>query len=133
MENTELVLCDTDIIIEFYKGNELIASKLEDIGVANIAISSITAAELIFGALNKKELKQISKDIESLNIIKINHNINDTFLELMKKYSLSHKLRIPDCLIAASSIEYTIPLFTLNKKDFVFIENLKLFEGNLSN
>ena len=87
MENTELVLCDTDIIIEFYKGNELIASKLEDIGVANIAISSITAAELIFGALNKKELKQISKDIESLNIIKINHNINDTFLELMKKYS----------------------------------------------
>ena len=59
MENTKLVLCDTDIIIEFYKGNELIASKLEEIGSSNIVISSITAGELIFGALNKKELKQI--------------------------------------------------------------------------
>ncbi len=128
MENTKLVLCDTDIIIEFYKGNELIASKLEEIGSSNITISSITAAELIFGALNKKELKQICKDIECLNIIKMNHSINDKFLELMKKYSLSHKLRIPDCLIAASSIELNIPLFTLNKKDFVFIEKLNLFK-----
>lgn len=128
MENSKLVLCDTDIIIEFYKGNKLIANKLEDIGIDNIAISSVTAAELIFGALNKKELKQICKDIESLNIIPINNQINDRFLELMKKYSLSHKLKIPDCLIAASSIEYNLKLFTLNRKDFIFIGNMDLFE-----
>jgi predicted nucleic acid-binding protein len=128
MENSELVLCDTDIIIEFYKGNELISSKLEVIGVSNIAISSVTAAELIFGAFNKKELIQICKDIESLNILRINYSINDVFLELMKKYSLSHKLRIPDCLIAASSIVQNLPLYILNKKDFVFIENLILFD-----
>ena len=128
MENSRLVLCDTDIIIEFYKGNSLIAKNLELIGVENIAISSITAAELIYGALNKNELNQICRDIESLNIISINEKINNKFLELMKKYCLSHKLRIPDCLIAASSIELNIPLFTLNKKDFSFIDNLNLYE-----
>lgn len=105
MENSGLVLCDTDIIIEFYKGNKLIAEKLKQIGIKNIAISSITVAELIYGALNKKELNQICNDLESLNIISLNYNINYIFLDLMKKYSLSHKIKIPDCLIAATSIE----------------------------
>jgi predicted nucleic acid-binding protein len=127
VEYSGLFLCDTDIIIEFYKDNQFIAEKLDQIKVENIAISSISAAELIYGALNKKELHQICKDIESLKVISINQGINSKFLELMKKYSLSHKTKIPDCLIAATSIEYNIKLFTLNKKDFSFIENLKLF------
>lgn len=55
MENSRIVLCDTDVIIEFYKGNSKIANVLTEIGVENIAISSITAGELIFGALNKKD------------------------------------------------------------------------------
>jgi tRNA(fMet)-specific endonuclease VapC len=128
MENSRIVLCDTDIIIEFYKGNHLIAEKLKSIKVENIAISSITAAELIYGAINKAELNQICKDIESLNIISLSQAISNKFLDLMKKYSLSHKLKIPDCLIAATSVEFNIPLFTLNKKDFSYIDNLKLYE-----
>ncbi len=128
MENSELVLCDTDVIIEFYKGNFSITEILKNIGVENVAISSITAAELIYGSFNKKELNQICKDIESLNLISINYNINDKFLELMKKYSLSHKIKIPDCIIAATSLVYNIQLFTLNKKDFAFIDKIKLYQ-----
>ncbi len=127
MENSKLVLCDTDIIIEFYKDNQVISEALQQIKVENIAISSITAAELIYGALNKKELKQICKDIDSLKVISINQVINLKFIELMKKYSLSHKLKIPDSLIAATAIENNIKLFTLNKKDFTFIDGLELY------
>lgn len=104
MENSSIVLCDTDVIIEIYKGNHQIANKLRQIGIQNIAISSITVAELFFGALNKNELNQICKDISVLNVLPIKQEINDTFIELMKKYSFSHKLKIPDCLVAATSI-----------------------------
>lgn len=128
MENPRIVLCDTDVIIEFYKGNLQIANILRQIGIENIAISSITVAELFFGALNKNELNRISKDISLMNVLSINEDINDAFIELMKKYSLSHKLKIPDSLIAATSIEYKINLFTLNKKDFAFISNLPLYD-----
>lgn len=128
MENSELVLCDTDVIIEFYKGKFSITEELKKIGIGNIAISSITAAELIYGAFNRKELNQICKDIESLNLISINNNINEKFLELMKKYSLSHKIKIPDCIIAATSLVYNIQLFTLNIKDFSFIDKIKLYQ-----
>ncbi len=127
MADTGLILCDTDVIIEFYKGNSVISNELRIIGLDRMALSVISAAELIYGALNKKELKRICNDIDSLNLLQINQSINTKFIELMKQYSLSHKLKIPDCLIAATAIEYNIQLFTLNKKDFNFINSLELY------
>lgn len=50
----KLVMCDTNIFIEFYKGNKEIINKLHEIGADNIVLSSITAGELIFGAFDKK-------------------------------------------------------------------------------
>ena len=54
-----LVICDTNIFIEFYKGNSEIIENLHKIGAKNIALSSVTAGELIFGAFNSVELKTI--------------------------------------------------------------------------
>ncbi len=54
MEQGKIVLCDTDVMIEFYRGNPGIVTELKKIGQENIAISYITARELIFGAFNKE-------------------------------------------------------------------------------
>ncbi len=64
MGQDELVLCDTDVIIEFYRNNTDIISNLKSIGQDNIAVSTITAGEIIYGALNKRELNQINKDLK---------------------------------------------------------------------
>ena len=48
MEQIDFVLCDTDIIIAFYRGNQEIISELKKIGQDTIAISYITAGELFF-------------------------------------------------------------------------------------
>lgn len=56
-----MILCDTDVIIEFYKENPQVIRNLRSIGEPNIAISIITSGELLYGALNKRELNQISK------------------------------------------------------------------------
>jgi len=128
MDEEVAILCDTDVIIEFYKNNQKIVSKLRLIGENNIAISTITAAELIFGAINKKELKQIKKDIKNLKTVHLNHQTEKIFLQLLEKYSLSHNLKIPDALIASSAISNEIKLFTLNKKDFKFIEEVNLYQ-----
>jgi len=61
MGQNKIVLCDTDVIIEFYKGNIAIIDELKKIGQSNIAISCITAGEIIFGALNKRELSKIKR------------------------------------------------------------------------
>ncbi|GEM_PF-1091908 len=58
-----MILCDTNILIEFYKGNPAIIQALRDIGQANIAVSAITKAELLFGARDKQELAKINKHL----------------------------------------------------------------------
>lgn len=74
MEKGQLVLCDTNIIIELYKGNPEIVKSLRSIGQENIAVSIITAGELIFGAINRRELNKIKKDLASLNVLDIGRN-----------------------------------------------------------
>ena len=123
-----MILCDTDIIIELYRNNEHIILELKEIGQQNIAISIITVGELFYGALNKTELKRIEKDVKSLNIRNIDEEISSVFYGLMNKYSLSHKIGIPDAFIAATAIVGNIELFTLNVKHFSYIENLKLYK-----
>ncbi len=49
---------------------------MKKIGEENIALSSVTAAELIFGALNKRELNNIKKDIQQLEVLQINKKIS---------------------------------------------------------
>jgi len=123
----KIVLCDTDVIIEFYKNNVHVISKLKAIGQENILISTITAGELIYGAFNKKELKQIQKDLKSLTVLDIDEKTCEIFLDIMGKYALSHNLSLPDGFIAASAIATDIELFTLNLKDYKFIEGLKIY------
>lgn len=128
MEQAKIVLCDTDVIIEFYRNNPDIIAELKKIGQQNIAVSTVTAGELIYGALNKRELIQIKKDLKNLILIDIDNKTCDLFLELLSKYALSHKLAIPDGFIAATAIVNDVELFTLNLKDYRFIDNLKLYK-----
>jgi tRNA(fMet)-specific endonuclease VapC len=129
VEKKSLVLCDTNIIIEFYKKNQEVITQLKNIGQENIAISIVTVGELLFGALNKKELEQIKSDISHLQVIQLNSEIGVCFSQLMADYSLSHKLSLPDGLIAATSLIENINLYTLNLKDFKYIKGIKLYDA----
>jgi len=119
-------LCDTNILIEFYKENPKVISNLRSIGESNIAISIVTSGELLFGAFNKRELNQSSRDIDKPNLLYISQPIGNRFIELMNQYVLIHRLSTPDGLIAATCLVEEIPLYTHNLKDFKFIDGLKL-------
>lgn len=121
-----MILCDTNIFIEVYRGNNHIVNRLIEIGQENIAISDVSSAELLFGARNKIELKILKNDISKLNSLSINTQVSQLAVELVEKHSLSHNLSLPDALIAATSLVYKVELFTLNLKDFKFIKNLKI-------
>ena len=122
-----MILCDTNIIIDFYKGDPTIVSNLKSIGQENIAVSIITVGELLFGVLNKRELNQIRSDLDQLKVIHLNEAIGEMFIQMMSKYVLSHRLSLPDGLIAATALTEGIPLFTRNHRDFKYIRGLELF------
>lgn len=83
-----MILCDTNIFIEFYKRNEIIVQSLHDIGKENIGLSSITEAELLYGALNSKELSKLQKHLAMCRQYSLNVAISDVFIDLMSRYAL---------------------------------------------
>lgn len=122
-----MILCDTNILIEFYKSNPQTIQELRRIGLNQLAISVVTQAELYYGALNKSELFRIKKHLLSMHVLPIDEKVSAEFLNLMESYSLSHKLSVPDALIAATALVHQIELYTLNTRDFQFIPSIKLY------
>jgi tRNA(fMet)-specific endonuclease VapC len=122
-----MILCNTNILIEFYRNNQQISATLRDIGPQNMAISAVTTAELCYGALKKQELRQIKRHLALLHTYPITSAISHNFLTLMEAYALSHQLNLPDALIAATALVHDIELYTLNLRDFRYIPDLKLF------
>ncbi|HOW50528.1 MAG TPA: type II toxin-antitoxin system VapC family toxin [bacterium] len=125
-KSSALTLCDTNIIIEAFKGEPRTIAALQKIGLDTIAVSAITVMELYYGALNKSELAKIKKHLAALELFPITPDISDLATMLIERYAKSHGLQIPDAVIAATAIIHRLPLFTYNTKDFRFIEELSL-------
>ncbi|HDL65088.1 MAG TPA: type II toxin-antitoxin system VapC family toxin [Proteobacteria bacterium] len=122
-----MILCDTNVIIESFKGNDIAIAELKSIGIRNIALSAVTVMELYYGAYNKRELSRIKRDIHSIAILQINVDISGKAISLIERYSKSHNLQIPDAIIAATCLIYGIKIHTYNRRDFEYISGLKLF------
>ena len=121
----EKIVLDTNILIEILKGNQDIVQKLESFDFT-YAISSISAMELYYGAINKAELFKLQKFISLFEVLELDKEISKIATELIFEYSKSHNLDIPDSLIAATAIDKSLKLYTLNIKDFRYIEGLVL-------
>ena len=129
MAQAQVVLCDTNILIDFSKRKPDVVQALAVIGTANVVVSAISAGEFMFGALNKADLVKIVKGLNAIKIIHVDEAISRKGLELVQRYGLSHTLAVPDAFIAATALVHNLPLYTLNRKDFRFIEWLRLYDA----
>lgn len=91
-----------------------------------VYVNPIVLMEIYVGAINKIEIRKFEKFFDDFRITLINEDISQIAIELIKTYSKSHGLAIPDAFIAATCLENSIELFTFNSKDFKFIDDLKL-------
>jgi len=128
-----LVICDTDVLIDYFDTVKFMHKSTFDIienniGLDNVIISSITKMELYLGATNKRELNIIDKKLHRFNVLLVDTRITEKAIDLLKTYHLSHHLAIPDSLIASAAIITGLELFTYNVKDFKFIRELKLYK-----
>ena len=119
-------LIDTNVFIEYFRGKRKAEEYLQSVDI--IRCSVISAAEIIQGARNKKELQSIRRFVERIEVIPLKSTVGDQMLSLMVAYHLSHGLRIPDALIAATAMEENLTLTTGNIKHFSFIKGLKLLD-----
>ena len=130
---TNKIICDTDVLLDYWNPDNPRHSDTKrvlekSILLENVTISAITKIEILYGAGNKVELSKIIKTLDGYNTILINNEITLKAIELIQKYSLSHNLALPDCIIAASAIISELPLFTYNTRDYKFITGMELYK-----
>ena len=70
-----MIILNTNIIIELFKGNPETKELLENINEETFSISVITGMELYYGAINKRKLNRIKKFLESFDLLLINEEI----------------------------------------------------------
>jgi hypothetical protein len=122
-----MILCDTNIFIHAFNGDEATLAQLQIIGLKNIALSAVTLMELYQGMGDKTELAQMKKKCRYFDILHINAEVSSLAIEFIANFKLSHGLQIPDAIIGATAIVYNVPLYTYNVKDFKFMPNIKLY------
>ncbi len=117
--NGDKFLLDTNAVLYLLNGDETLADFLFE---KLLYISIITEMELLaYRNITLKEQKKIASFLNEMTVININNDIKITTIELKKNSGL----KLPDSIIAATSLWLKIP-FVTSDKQFKSIESLNL-------
>ncbi|MEN9521719.1 MAG: hypothetical protein RL065_96 [Bacteroidota bacterium] len=117
--NGSNLFVDTNILLLLLNGNHTIA---ESISEQHIFISFITELELLgHKGITTSEQKVIKSLLNECVVIDINENIKKEVIKIRQQ----KKIKLPDAIIAASSIYLDLPLLSADN-DFSRIDHLNL-------
>ena len=117
-----MIFLDTCIVIDYINGKVKLEQNLDN----KYCFNSIVDMEVLIGVNNKRDLNTTNKKLNMFQNISIDQDVLQLARELLNRYVLSHKMGIYDAIIAATCLVYDLPLWTYNKKDFRFIDGVKL-------
>lgn len=123
------LLIDTNIVFGYLNGDLQIKLELLRFSTDELHASVVTFAESIC-TRSKKQQDDVTRFFSKIQVLPIDEQITSRFKGLILAHSPRSRW-IPDALIAATALEQGLSLYTLNKKDFDFIPELKLHSPRL--
>jgi len=113
------LLLDTNIILYFLGGDDTLVPLIEE---KNLIISIITEIEILsYSALTREEIVQTKQFLKHCSSISITSDIKERAISIRRKY----KMKLPDAIIAATSLSLDIPIITADN-DFKKVKNSNL-------
>jgi predicted nucleic acid-binding protein len=101
-------IADTNFLIYLHEGNSIIEPFLE----YNFGVSFISEIELLgYHGISKQEETKLRSLLNDCFQIEWSSKIKDKTIQLKRKY----KIKLPDAIIASTSLIYEIPLVTADK------------------
>jgi hypothetical protein len=91
-----------------------------------VCCSIVSEFEMLSGARNKKEQTTIVDFFNRFTILAIDETVSWQALDRYTQYHLSHGTGFLDCLIAATALQHSLPIYTLNTKHFKILPGLDL-------
>jgi len=107
--NGHRLLADTNTLVYLDRGSKKATASLQG---KEVFISFITEIELLgFPGLTTEKLRELEVMLASMQVIDMSARQKQIAIRLKQ----SRKIKTPDAIIAAASIEYDIPLLTADK------------------
>ncbi len=111
------VLLDTNVVLEHFRSGILTTTPPE----ASFCVSVITEAELLrYHGISEREVTLIERFLSITTRIAVDSRIARTAAMIGR----ARTTKLPDLLIAATALEFGVPLITKNLKDFRGIPGL---------
>ena len=119
-----MILIDTNIIIEFFRGSANAIAWLDTLE-ERPAISAISVLELYAGARSQRDERDIVVVCQQLARLQIGEEIAERAGSIMRHFHKSHGIDIPDAIIAAMAEHHGLRLATLNTRHFPMFPKLR--------
>ena len=123
-------LLDTNICIHYFKGQFELKEKIEKTGFAEVAISEITLAELIYGAEKsqkiEKNLRVVEDFADKIEILPILTSLRVYGKEKARLKTLGKPIGDLDLFIGSTAIVHDMIMVTRNLREFERIEGITI-------
>jgi predicted nucleic acid-binding protein len=123
MTEQQKYMIDTDVLVEYLRGNQETVAYLESLE-RRPATSVICMAELIAGARDEDENDAIEQFLLAFDVLQVDMEIARIGGTYRKRYSKSHGTGLADALIAATAIISGLKLVTFNIKHFPMLDDV---------
>ena len=116
------MLVDTDILIDFLRGDADAADFLEE-NIDGIRISAVTVAELFQGVREGNERALLTSMLSTMTVLPLTSEIAEMAGLFRREYRNTGS-GLADCMIAATAAHHGLPLATLNGKHFTMLHDI---------
>ncbi len=124
MTSARPILVDTDVMVDFLRGNPKAVALVERES-DRIILSSIVAAELYAGVMGDEELGKLDSLISVFRVVPVSVELARAGGLYKKGYASSHGVGLGDAIIAATAEAENAELKTLNTKHYPMIKGLR--------
>jgi predicted nucleic acid-binding protein len=118
------ILVDTDVIVDFFRGNSKAAAFINTRS-DRIVLSSIVVAELYAGVKGDAEQQTLEDFVSLFRIVPVDAEIAKTGGLYKRNYGKSHGVGLADAILAATAEAEDAELKTLNTKHYPMLQGLK--------
>jgi predicted nucleic acid-binding protein len=118
-------IVDTSILIDYMRGDARAIAWLDATrATSGLFTHAIAAAELLKGARDRGEQRQIDRFLARFTVLPSNEADSLVAVDYVRQFWLSHAVGVLDCLLAATCVRLAAPVATINSKHFVAIPGL---------
>lgn len=122
-----VVLIDTSLLVDVLRASSSAATYLSDLrATSEPRVHPVVEAELVAGARNRSELRQVSKLLDRFRPMEMHLDDVRVSLRLLQRHRLSDGVSWEDCLLAATAIREGVGVVTLNDKHFRVFSRLRV-------